>query len=98
MDKKDGAGRSRAGQARLKAYWAAAGWISCTRIKNDFIWRYIEAQRDIDIAGGEGAGRRANQLILNIDFLIAVGGAGDLSGSDGGGEGRQRIVGFALNA
>ncbi len=38
------------------------------------------------LAGG------ANQLIPDVDFLIAVGGAGNLSGSDGRGEGRERIV------
>ena len=86
------------GKARRKGLLCGGGLDIVYANKTDFIWRYIEAQRDIDIAGGEGAGRRANQLILNIDFLIAVGGAGDLSGSDGGGKGRQRIVGFALNA
>jgi hypothetical protein len=86
-----------AGRAPAKAYCAAAGWISWMRIKPT-VRRYVQAQRNIDIARRQDAGRGANQLILNVHFLIALGGAGDLPGGDGGAKGRQRIVGFALNA
>ncbi len=86
------------GRARREDLLCGGGLDIVDANKTDFVGRHVQTQRDIHIAGGEDAGRGANQLILNIDFLIAVGGAGDLPGGDGGGKGRQRIVGFTLNA
>ncbi len=85
------------GKARRKGLLCGGGLDIVDANKTDFVRRHVQAQRDVDIAGCEDAGRGADQLILNIYFLVAVGSAGDLSGGDGGGKGRQRIVGFALN-
>ena len=84
--------------ARRERLLRAGGLDIVDTNKVDFIRRHIQAQRDIHIAGRQDAGRGANQLILDVDFLIAVGGAGNLSGSDGRGEGRERIVRLALDA
>ena len=84
--------------ARRERLLRAGGLDIVDTNKADFIRRHIQAQRDIDIAGRQDAGRGANQLIPDVDFLIAVGSAGNLSGSDGCGKGRERIVRLALDA
>ena len=68
--------------ARRERLLRAGGLDIVDTNKADFIRRHIQAQRDIHIAGRQDAGRGANQLILDVDFLIAVGGAGNLSGSN----------------
>lgn len=61
--------------------------------KANLLGRYaIQAQRNIDVARRQNACRGANQLILDVNFLIALGGAADLPRGHRRAKGRQRIV------
>ncbi|STS88716.1 Uncharacterised protein [Klebsiella variicola] len=81
MDKKDGAGGRPGGQGPREDLLCGGGLDIVDANKTDFVGVTFRRNGISTSLGARMLAGALNQLILNIDFLIAVGGAGDLPGA-----------------